>query len=537
MTHLVRKSGIPALAYPKCDAASPISLSLLIICNESPAQATVCLQTSLFIRGFDDAQTFILQYDADNFVSGPLSLTPAFIPLPQSRLHELARHGNPQIHTLSFTLKKVCPVWCAPSSVPLAPQDGFKASFDQLTNLAKATELHILFDCNWLHRDAHVPFHRLVEHPEELSGFPVNKHYRKLYRCVDWTVFNTGGADTHADADATTEEDEPPPTYAEASSKRRRHVSTSPTPACPPAKRILSSHLGDIHTTPPEKGATSIPNPKLPHDLAALSSKPASVAATNPESPHSSTAPTPDLQHAVNQAVSALLPSILDTLLPNVLDSLLPSLLPRILTTSSPEPSYSQQSIASQISYTPPPATLSAFGITFTEHVARKVEGELGKIYAHTLSHAKYLRNTADLEVEDVLEEGRLQFGIEKQDTLDEVERVVDEKLQAFRETCEGLGEYVQESVGEKAELVVDDTKQRLDELGHKEKVNLERDREELSKDKEELMREKEELRRDKEELRRERKHSRRERKILRRDQKRFESEKRTTAHATRHDE
>lgn len=223
MTHLVRKSGIPVLAYPKHNDTSPVPLSLVIICNEHPPQATICLRSSLFIHGFKDAQTFILQYDADNFVPGPLSLDAALITLPQTQLKKVVRNGNPQIRTLSLALKKVCPIWCPRSSVSPTPEHGFETSFDQIVDLAKATKLDILFDYNWLHRDAHSLFHQLIEHSNKLSGFPVHKHYNKLYRCVDWSVFKIRDTDAHAEADATTEDEEPPPVYAEASSKRPRH--------------------------------------------------------------------------------------------------------------------------------------------------------------------------------------------------------------------------------------------------------------------------------------------------------------------------
>ena len=208
----------------------------------------------------------------------------------------------------------------------------------------------------------------------------------------------------------------------------------------------------------------------------------------------------------------------MDTLLPNVLDSLLPSLLPRFLTASSPAPSSSQQSIASQISHAPPPAALSALGITLREHVACRIKCELESIYAHTLGHANYLRNTADLEVGEVLEEGMLEFGIEKQHTMDEVERVVDEKLHAFEKECQDLVEYVEERVGKKADDIVDHTRERLDELGYREKIDLGREREELRKNKEDLRREREDLRREREDMRREREDMRREREDLRRE-------------------
>jgi hypothetical protein len=217
MTHDMRKSGIPVLAYPPCDAASPVPLFLVFKFNESRATATLLLRSSLFIDNFDDAQTFILQYDANNLKPGAISLGPATIPLPQERLAGVSREGNPQIRTLSLTLMKVCPVWCQPSFGILKPKPDHEVAFNQFANLAKATQLHILFDYNWLHRDHHAIFHRLIDRPEQLTGFPVWRHYSKQYRRGDCSVFNTEGAE-HADTDATTEDERtPPPVYAEGS--------------------------------------------------------------------------------------------------------------------------------------------------------------------------------------------------------------------------------------------------------------------------------------------------------------------------------
>lgn len=219
MTLDIRKSGIPVLAYPDCDAA-PLSLSLMFRFNEVRATASLLLQSSLFVDGHDDKQTFVLQYDADNLKPGKSSLGPATIPLPQHRLNEVSREGNPQIRTLSLTLKKECPVWCSPLTTLATPKPDHEAAFHQLANLAKATRLHILFDYNWLHRDHHVIFQRLVDHPEQLAGFPVWRHYSKQYRREDWSIFNTDNDN------ATTEDEAPvgegPPVYAE-SSKRPRH--------------------------------------------------------------------------------------------------------------------------------------------------------------------------------------------------------------------------------------------------------------------------------------------------------------------------
>jgi hypothetical protein len=79
MTHNVRKGGVPVLAYLTLDTASPVLLSLVFKCNESPAQATLSLQSLLLVYGLKESQIITLQYNSDNLASCLLS--PATIPL------------------------------------------------------------------------------------------------------------------------------------------------------------------------------------------------------------------------------------------------------------------------------------------------------------------------------------------------------------------------------------------------------------------------------------------------------------------------
>lgn len=220
---LDRKSGFPALAYPQCDNASPVSLSLVFVCNESRAQATLCLLSSLALGGVDNEQSqpFILQYDASNMVPGAGSLGPATIPLPQTRLDALARAGNPQIRTLSMKLKQPCPVWC-PASAPFTPHSVEDMALHRLSHMAQTTAIDVVFDYNWLHRQHHRLFEQLVQQPETLSGFPVGQRYRQLrYKQGDWRLFETVSTIPSVLANAP-DEDELPPGYAEVSGKRAR---------------------------------------------------------------------------------------------------------------------------------------------------------------------------------------------------------------------------------------------------------------------------------------------------------------------------
>ncbi|UPX16755.1 uncharacterized protein EKO05_0007141 [Ascochyta rabiei] len=534
MTHDLRRSGIPVLVYP-ASHASPVSSSLIFRFNEGRATASLLLQSLLFIHGYDAKHVFIMQYDADNLKPGKNSLGPATIPLPQWRLDQVSRQGNPQIRTLSLTLKKMCPVWTPSSLGPVRPKLDHEAAFTLLANLAKATKLHILFDYNWLHRDHHNIFQTLVDHPEQLIGFPVSRHYSKQYRREDWSVFNA----ENAGDDATTEDEAPveeaPPMYTEGN-KRPRHV--TPTPSSPPPKRVLLSPYPDTHTSPTEKDSVATPSPKplpstattpnprflplpaLPPDLPkstasslqcppsyinldTTSQKPAPFVASCPGHPLSQN--KPDLRRVIEETASTIIPSMLETLIP--------SLLPRLLTASSPSPTPSLQSMASQTSTTPPPPVLSALGVSLGEHMTHRIEHELSSLYHHTVSHANHLRNAADAQFFDELEGKRLEF-----------ECVAEYRFGEFKDMIEECGEAEVERVGCKMDEFCDKAMEEVDKL-QEEKADLKREREELKNDKAELRLEKEELRlekeclrREKQELRVEKEHVRRQKRVLQRE-------------------
>ena len=538
MTHDVRKSGIPVLAYLECDAASPVSLSLILRFNEVRATASILLQSSFFVDGYDDKQVFVLQYDADNLKPGKSALGPATILLPQHRLDEVAREGNPQIRTLSMTLKDVCCVWCQPSLEILKskPGSGHEVVFHRFANLAKATRLHILLDYNWLHRDHHAILHRLITRPEQLTGFPVWRHYSKQYRRGDWSIFDAKDSE-HVDTDTTTEDEKaPPPAYSEGS-KRPRHgephirigapltanlqlVVTPTTPSSPPAKRVLlSPYSVAVHTSPTEKGSIATPSPKILHHsggagpkfpaLAALSSgPPLYIAEASPTQPRPLQAPSLQLPDVAAPDIQLVVQKTVESLLPNLLDKLMPSLLPRLLYASSP--SMSQYSIASEMSTAPsPPTALSALGVSLGDHMTSRIEEELSRLYAQTLSHANYVRNSADAEFFEERELERLAF-----------DRMAETKFEEFKGQCEDLGEAELAHVEEKMDELGERLTERVDRL-REERGRLEREKEELMKDREEVRRDKENLRRDKRELRRDKKSLRKQKRDLQRERER----------------
>lgn len=209
--------------------------------------------------------------------------------------------------------------------------------------------------------------------------------------------------------------------------------------------------------------------------------------------------PASDIQRTVEDALTSLLPDIVERLLP--------SILPRLLAPSSLASS-SQHSPASQISHVPAPPNLNALGISLHDRLASQIEGEVRSLYTHTLSHANWLRNTADDTFGAMLEDERLAL-----------DRAAEEKFEDFKEQCEGAQEDIIERVAWKFEEMGESLTDRL----AWEKKSLEHEREELRREREEFMRDKEELRRDKQDVRREKKELRKERQSLRRHRRQVE--------------
>ncbi|KAF5847796.1 hypothetical protein GGP41_009044 [Bipolaris sorokiniana] len=438
--NLVRKSGIPVLASLASDGASQWPCCLAVKYLEARMQATISLQYSLPIQGFDDKQTFTLLYNADNLVPGNTLVQPPPTSLPQDRLHDIARQGNAHLRMLSLTLKTPCPVWCPPSLGPM-PKDGFGAAFAQFVKLASATQIYILFDWNWIHKDHCARFDHLIRHPEQLTGIPVDPSSARHFRLADWSVL--GPIDDVAS--------EAPPPYIEASKKRPRQVTTSPSPE-PSLKRTLLSPTSCLVSSPTEKASVVsvfAPSPKL-------------------RSPSPITS-APDFQDAIKNT--------LEMLLPQMLQAILPDMLPRVLAapcSSSPPSSLSRSS--------PKPKPISSLGNLLNAQATARLEAQLEKIYAQTLDHASQLHSAADDEFHELLEEQKLDVVVVKEDSIMELNRVFDDKLAEFKESTAEMVDEMEKRV----ELVYADVCERLDELASK-KVEFSSRRGDVEKTKDSL--------------------------------------------------
>lgn len=203
--------GFPVFAYPTSDATQPVQLFLIFRCKEKEGKATLCLRSSE-----DDAKCFILQFDPEHLTFGT-SLRPTAI-LPHSQLTSIERPGNARIHTLSLKLKRCCTLWY-PQSATIPPDPGLDIPFKQLVILAAATELEIVLDYCYVGHALQAMFKRLVDRPQSLCGYPVDRAYTKRFRRITLSECEIVG---DVDADSTTDDELAPPPYVEASVKRAR---------------------------------------------------------------------------------------------------------------------------------------------------------------------------------------------------------------------------------------------------------------------------------------------------------------------------
>ena len=172
----------------------------------------------------------------------------------------------------------------------------------------------------------------------------------------------------------------------------------------------------------------------------------------------------PNFHEAVHDAVSKLLPSVLETLLPDLLAAPL-------------SPSLSSLSASSQTSVPPPPLALSTLGTILSERVVLGLERKLGSICDRMLSHASYLRNTADVEFSEEVEDYRLDLIMAKEDCGADLDRVIADKLGGFKEECEAEEKQIGDRVEQTVDMAYDRVSEKIDALVNREREVLRRER------------------------------------------------------------
>ncbi|KAF2123729.1 hypothetical protein P153DRAFT_391146 [Dothidotthia symphoricarpi CBS 119687] len=215
--------GVLALAYPASnlsDAVSPCTCSLLFKCDDTARTATLLLQAAILTT--HGMQTFVIQYDANELVSGAVSLNNGKSHVTQPQLDELLRDNNntrSDVKTLALTVKQPGPVWC-PASLSFAPSPGSEASFRQFVDLTKATEINIVFDFKNLQPLLKSMLKSFGRAARDLAAFPVEGYLTRAgLTKASWEVF--GPVDVA----------EAPPAYDHSRKRPWQETSTSPSPS------------------------------------------------------------------------------------------------------------------------------------------------------------------------------------------------------------------------------------------------------------------------------------------------------------------
>ncbi len=128
---------------------------------------------------------------------------------------------------------------------------------------------------------------------------------------------------------------------------------------------------------------------------------------------------------------------------------------------------------ASSFSSSKPPRTpkpISSLGTLITSQVAAQVQSQLQNIYTETLDHAHALRNTADDEFLDAVQDHRLDVLMTKDDSIAELHRDIDSIVTELKQSTADIVE----EAGEQAEKVFRDVCARLDKLVEEKKARLE---------------------------------------------------------------
>lgn len=402
--NLVRRHGVPALAFLGHDGSASWSCNLKIL--HSNSRFVVSLEDPTSVHGVNDKQLVTLRYEV---------------------LDTLARQGNPRPKALSLTLRAPCPVWY-PRSFGKRVLSLHTGSH-KLSVLAKATEVRIVFDANWLGKENLAVLQSVVERTGQLDGIPVDPQFVKSYQQGDWTIFNTSQDAQSApypptgdqssepvpsieDAVAADDAYDAPPPYAHASSKRPRTTHTSLTPDGPRLKRLVQDSTCPLS---PTERATS-------------------TSSFGSESTHPSTA-TMKVDLFKDADASAVKKEVEDQFRDMVRNALLGMLAERSPSPSlSPTPRSSRSAnVLKQHHRTPSRKStlITTLVRTITE---REIERLTGRILENASQHFSDLQKYADIEFEGNVDDIRAEFAIAKEDHIAACNEVCHEKMKEFEE-------------------------------------------------------------------------------------------------------
>ncbi|KAK3217601.1 hypothetical protein GRF29_1g3614600 [Pseudopithomyces chartarum] len=441
-----RKGGIPALASSGAVFSSPCLGSLNVEVNEPAKQAIVELQFRLPLHGFDDNQCISFVYDGSILQPGTVALRD--VTAAPEHVDRVARpRGGSKLLALQLALATPCVVLLPSADASPKTSDG--SLIDELAALAKATIVTIIFDSAWLH-PAKASLLRSLEGILGWTGCP--RDFSKVVR-RDWTIFSPG----------VPASPELPP-YTEKAKRPRQSPASSPR-----RKRLLLD--ADIKVdpgSPTEKATTtSASSPRL-----------------DPSSPF--TNPFDPIEAAAETAIAKLLPNALRAILPEVLPDVLTRMFTLPASTPPPQPmpappnpmSPLHRIIRDQLN-TRAEDVAKLLNIR-GEQLANKIK-EHGEEIAREMTsdaqdHALGLREAAELELEERLEDYWTEMADRKEDGLMEINRLCDAKVGELEELHQMYDANLEE-LEERTQVIVSEAyataQEMLDEFAGEQRMEL----------------------------------------------------------------
>lgn len=190
-----------ALAYPASNLSdeepvTPCLCSLIFRCDNAQHATLLLVVRTPTAHSAADAE-FVLQYDGDNLVPSHVKLVNGIGRLERTQLDELAPQKGKgkqrlDVKTLQLSIKRPSPVWCPASTPTFSPRPGreHESALQQLVDLAKETEIHVVFDFNQLHQSYHSSFKAFGKAFRGLIGYSVEAPLvERGLKKASWEVF------------------------------------------------------------------------------------------------------------------------------------------------------------------------------------------------------------------------------------------------------------------------------------------------------------------------------------------------------------
>ncbi|KAJ4344359.1 uncharacterized protein N0V89_012099 [Didymosphaeria variabile] len=442
---LFRKGGIPALASCVSNTTqASCAGSLIVRVNECSKQATIELEFGLPVHGFETDQRITFVYDGNNFASGAIPVKGIHVsPENVEQITQISR--SPTEHkprSMQLTLTEPCVVLSPSGSI--SPKQGHELRFQQVATLARATKLDIVFDFLWLHRDKDAQFRYLIANAS-LTGF-AHKNADTVEH--DWTIFGVDEAVLP----------EVPPPYDFTSQKRSRHSSPG-SPQTSPKRPLLDFPPG----SPTEKATTAAASlsPRFPPSSPSAPAFDAFQSAIENAVENAVAKIVPDaIQRMLPDALAKMIPNAIEQMLPDALENTLTRMVNKSVAAASAAPGRTTQGLSD------PTSPLYAM---IRQHLDARLDELANDITIETQEHAQDLRDTAKVELEERLDDHRLEITELQAEGIADFQLACATELEAFKEQTLEMKEDFEQGTAE----AYTTAKERLDELVSDRRVDL----------------------------------------------------------------